>query len=212
MKILSVIGPKGGGGKSTTVRTIAAAAAQGGLMSVTVFDTDPQNTAHRWGQVRSGDTTLAPITVRSVPIDEAPDSISGESGDFLIIDTPTALEEHPDAFKRLILASSFVLIPARPSLDDVASVAPFGRLVGDMRRDVAFALNAVKPRVAETDGARRYLSRYADVLAAALPDSVDIQRAMAKGRGITEHGGRGAEAAGSLWAELRRRLRLGDAP
>ncbi|KAA0571123.1 ParA family protein [Azospirillum sp. Sh1] len=207
MNIITVLGPKGGGGKSTCARNIAAAAAQSGL-SVTALDTDPQGTLARWGVTRKANADLPVVTVQHIAIATAPEALRKLASDLVIVDTPTAIEEHPEAFKALVLASSLVLIPARPSLDDVVSVAPFAQVVHDLKRDAVFILNAVKPRVAETDGARRHLSAYADVLSAALPDSVDIQRAMAQGEGITERGGRGADIANALWAELRRRLRL----
>lgn len=207
MSIITILGPKGGSGKSTCVRTIAAAAAQIGL-SVTALDTDPQGTLARWGAARGKTPTLPIVSVERIAIADAAKAARGSHSRLTIVDTPTAIEEHPEAFKALILAADLVLIPCRPSLDDVISVAPFAQVVRDLRRDVAFVLNAVKPRVTETDDARRHLAAYADVLSAALPDSVDIQRAMASGAGITERRGRGADVAADLWAELSRRLAL----
>lgn len=203
--VLVVLGPKGGAGKSTLIRNLAVAAACDG-MAVTAIDTDPQGTLDRWGERRRRGDHSPPIDVRRADLDGARDALKGLSADFILVDTPTAIEEHPVAVKSLILAASLVLIPARPSLDDVDSVEPFAQVVQDLRRPAAFVLNGVRPRVRETEGARRRLGHSGDVLAAALPDSVDVQRAMADGRGIAEMGGRGAEEMAALWAEVRRRV------
>lgn len=88
------------------------------------------------------------------------------------------------------------------------SVETIMRAVQALGRPAIYCLNRVKPRVKETDGARLRLIRSGDVAAAAIPDSVDVVRAMANGYGVTEVGGRGADEVAALWQEVRRRVGL----
>lgn len=205
---LLILGPKGGGGKSTLARNMAVAAALDGL-SVIAVDFDAQRTLTKWGARRAAAAITPAIPVLSAPIADGRDALATlPACELVVCDTPPAVEEHPAAFKGLILWATLVLIPARPSPDDVDSVVEFMPLVQDLGKPTAFVLNAARPRVRETTGARRKLGRHGDVLAAALPDSVEIQRAMAEGRGVLETNGRGADDSAALWAEVRRRLGL----
>jgi chromosome partitioning protein len=211
MTILLVISPKGGSGKSTLVRNLAAAAAADGLQVGTV-DTDPQGTLTRWHQVRSrldGVPTIQHYTVplrTDVPPGQAAEVVRDAAGikDITLVDTPTAIEAFPQAVAELITAADFIVIPTQPLPDDVVSVEAAVRLVGK-KACVLYVLNKVQPRRREADTVRVRLGRSADVAAAAIPDSVDIYRAMAAGFGITEHGGRGAEEIEALWNEIGRR-------
>lgn len=208
MKHLLILGPKGGAGKSTLARNLATAAALDGVHVVTI-DSDAQGTLARWAERRAQAGVAPVIPCQAVPITRARDTLSElRDAELIVTDTPTAIEEHPDAFKALILAASLVVIPSRPSVDDVDSVAGFMQVVQDLKRPGVFALNCVRPRVLEADGARRQLGRVGDVLATALPESVDVQRAMAGGQGVLETRGRGAEDMAALWHEIRRRLGL----
>lgn len=190
MKLLLILGPKGGAGKSTLARDLAAAALDG--VHVVTIDSDAQGTLARWDERRAQAGVTPAIPCQAVPITRARDTLSGlGDAELIVTDTPTAIGEHPDAFKALIPAASLVVILSRPSVDDVDSVAGFMQVVQDLKRPGVCALNCVRPRVLEADGARRQLGRVGDVPATALPESVDVQRAMAGGQGVMEIRGRG---------------------
>src|SRR4051812_15955383 len=72
MKVISVIGQKGGSGKSTVAVHLAVCAEQAGL-SAAIIDTDPQGSAHKWFERRSAST---PGVVREIDADVLPHHLS----------------------------------------------------------------------------------------------------------------------------------------
>lgn len=207
MKTVVILGPKGGCGKTTMVRNLASAAVCDGL-AVATLDTDPQGTLSDWHKKRA--TTGAPEVVGfHVAIREAANAVaSAEGGDVILVDTPPAVEDHAAAVKALVLAADLVLMPSQPSPDDVRSVQKLMPLVLGCGKPGLFVLNRVKPRVKEVAESRRELAKIADVAGAAIPDSIDIIRAVAAGVGVVETGGRGSEDFSGLWVEVRRRVGL----
>ncbi|SMF55465.1 chromosome partitioning protein [Azospirillum oryzae] len=206
MKIIAVVSPKGGSGKSTLTRNLAAAAAGDGV-PVAVIDTDAQGTSAEWARVRA-DADAVPVPGFTAETSAAARRADAAGAQLVLVDTPTAIEKDPEGFKALVLASELVVIPTQALPDDVRSVETIMRAVQALDRPAIYCLNRVKPRVKETDGARLRLIRSGDVAAAAIPDSVDVVRAMANGYGVTEVGGRGADEVAALWQEVRRRIGL----
>lgn len=207
MKIVAIVSPKGGSGKSTLTRNLAAAATGDGV-EVAVIDADAQGTSAEWARVRGGAEDAPPVPGYTADPGTAARSAASAGARLVLVDTPTAIEKDPDGFKALVLAAAMVVIPTQALPDDVRSVETIMRAVQALGRPAMYALNRVKPRVKETDGARLRLIRSGDVAAAAIPDSVDVVRAMANGYGVTEVGGRGADEIAALWQEVRRRIGL----
>src|SRR3954470_11765055 len=91
MKVISVIGQKGGSGKSTVTVHLAVCAEQAGL-SAAIIDTDPQGSAHKWFERRSAST---PGVVREIDADVLPNLITrarANDVDVLLVDTPGKAE------------------------------------------------------------------------------------------------------------------------
>src|SRR3954465_4821756 len=91
MKVLSIIGLKGGSSKSTTALHLAVCAEQTGL-SAAIIDTDPQGSAHKWFERRSAST---PGVVREIDADVLPHLITrarGNDVNVLLVDTPGKAE------------------------------------------------------------------------------------------------------------------------
>jgi chromosome partitioning protein len=203
MKCLLVLSPKGGSGKSTLTANLAVAAVLDGLR-VATLDTDRQQSLTWWHDQRPEERR--PIAHMALSIEEAAKAeIAGEI-DLVIIDTPTAVEEHPVAVRTLIDRASLVITPTQPSVVDVISVVGAMRLVQSLRRPAVFALNRVRPRVRESAEARRELARYGDVCAADIPEAIEVQRAYSRGLGIMEAGGSAANDMAAVWQEVRRKL------
>ena len=126
--------------------------------------------------------------------------------DLIIVDTPTALENSPEGVKELILASDLVLIPSRPTVDDVGSVKTLMAATRALGKNAAFVLNQVDARVKEVEMARQALVKHGHLLASSIPASIEIQRAMSAGMGIVETKGRGAGEVEAVWTEVARLL------
>src|SRR5437660_7375259 len=86
MAVVAFISQKGGTGKSTLARALAAIVAHAGL-SVRIADLDPlQNTVIEWEKLRH-DSKLAPIRVEA--FDDPTEAIAtAKEGELLILDTP----------------------------------------------------------------------------------------------------------------------------
>jgi chromosome partitioning protein len=206
MRTILSLGPKGGCGKSSMVRNLAAAAVLEGL-GVATLDTDPQGTVARWHQKRQR-TSAPTIAGFSVDLREAVAAVASARGpDLLLVDTPTAVEVYPEAIKALIMAADFVVIPTQPLPDDVDSVRELmSSVVRDLGRPAMFVVNRVKPRIKEVERARGALGRWGDVAAAMIPDSIDVVRAMSAGLGVIETGGKGGVEFRDVWHEIGRRM------
>ena len=208
-KILVVASGKGGSGKSTHARNIIPLALAAGLR-VAAYDTDPQKTLLTFLAARAKKPVAQCQGVGSTL--EEVTGLARASGDvdLVIIDTPTALEEHPAAVKELLLAADLILIPSQPAIDDVSSVKTLMATAQGLGRTATFVLNRVDTRVREVEGARHMLLRFGPLLSASLSATVDIQRAMVQGLGITEVRGRGGDDMEAIWAEVSRLLGLDD--
>src|ERR1035438_8622395 len=98
MKVISVLGQKGGSGKTTLTLSLAVAAFKANK-SVAVIDLDPQASACKWGDRRNADPVIIckpPARLRNVL------ATARENGaDLVLIDTPGRLEQSPSSRKRL---------------------------------------------------------------------------------------------------------------
>jgi chromosome partitioning protein len=117
VKVLAVIGQKGGSGKTTTALGLAVAASLAGR-AVAVIDLDPQATATNWGDRRSND---APA-VASCQVSRLPQLLAAaeaEGANLAIIDTPG---KSTDALIAAAKAADFVLMPIQPQLFDIETL------------------------------------------------------------------------------------------
>lgn len=118
MKTIVIAAQKGGAGKTTLARNLAVAASQDGR-DVLCLDLDPQGSLRAWWEGRDAD---APSMLDRDP---APDVIRAALNaaqaqfDLCIIDTPPAA---PEWLAEALGAADLVLIPVRPSPDDLRAV------------------------------------------------------------------------------------------
>src|SRR3954469_18952643 len=116
-KVLLCSSPKGGCGKTTTVRSLASFAAKEGVRVATI-DLDPQKTLSQWWDRRPED--LPSITnFSNVPVHEAGEAVteiaaSGEY-DLAIVDTPPGVEALGDELVSILRRADLVLAPTRDS-------------------------------------------------------------------------------------------------
>ena len=85
MRIVALVSMKGGSGKTTSAVHIAVAAAQG--RNVALLDTDPQQSASRWGDRRAASVPVV-LTVPPSRLGAELQRCADAGTDLAIIDTP----------------------------------------------------------------------------------------------------------------------------
>ena len=199
MKTIVIAAQKGGAGKTTLARNLAVAASQDGR-DVLCLDLDPQGSLRAWWEGRDAD---APSMLDRDP---APDVLKATLNaaqaqfDLCIIDTPPAA---PEWLAEALGAADLVLIPVRPSPDDLRAVGATIAAVNAARVPFAFALSQT-PRAKITDEAARVLAQHGRVVPVNIAQRVSYAETGATGQGVTEttDDKAGAEIA-AVWAYVK---------
>ena len=148
MKTIVIAAQKGGAGKTTLARNLAVAASQDGR-TVLCLDLDPQGSLRAWWEGREAD---APAMLDRDPAPHALRATLNAAQaqfDLCIIDTPPAA---PEWLAEALGSADLVLIPVRPSPDDLRAVGATLAAVNAARVPFAFALSQT-PRAKITDEA-----------------------------------------------------------
>jgi chromosome partitioning protein len=117
VKVLAIIGQKGGNGKTTIALGLAVAASLAGR-AVAVIDLDPQATATNWSD-RRGDETPAVVSCQVSRLEQVLDAAAKQGAQLAIIDTPG---KSTDALIAAAKAADFVLMPIQPQLFDIETL------------------------------------------------------------------------------------------
>ena len=203
VKTVSVIAQKGGAGKTTLSLILACAAAAEGFSAV-VVDLDPQASAASWGDRRGSDTP-AVVPAQAPRLARILDAAAGQGVALAVVDTAPRAEQGAVAAAR---AADLVLVPSRPAVYDVETVAGTRDLVAAVapRTPVLCVLNAVPPRGPREGQARALLADLGVAVAApSLGLRAAVDYAAAAGRSAAEHDPRGRAAAeiAALYAAVR---------
>lgn len=142
MDVIAIVAQKGGTGKTTLAVSLAVAADRAGR-TVAIVDLDPQASASNWSDRREADS---PVVVSAQPtrLGYVLSAAEKQGADLLLIDTPPRAEQTAMAAAR---AAHFILIPCRPAIYDLETVATTVELVryaGD--NPFAIVLNGVPAR------------------------------------------------------------------
>ena len=118
MKTISILGQKGGTGKTTTALALAVAANQAGR-SVVVIDLDPQTTATNWYDRRGSSDNLTVVSCQVARLRFVLEAAKNEGADLVIIDTPAKSSEAGIEAAR---SANMVLVPVRPQIYDLETL------------------------------------------------------------------------------------------
>jgi chromosome partitioning protein len=182
---VAFVGQKGGVGKSTLARALAASA-MGAELSVNTVDLDPQQaTITVWAQARSRYHVSPEIKVEAVLT--AKDALAmAREKTLLIIDTPGNISNE---IAEIAEHADLLVQPASPTVDDLyPAVLAFKAMerIGISRDKLAFALCRTLAEQEAAD-ARAYLKGLGyEVLAGDVPEHLEYRKAMNEGRAITE--------------------------
>jgi chromosome partitioning protein len=137
----SLIGQKGGTGKTTLALGLAVAAARAGHV-VAIIDLDPQASAAKWKDRRE-DENPAVVSAQASRLKQTMDTARGGGVDFVFIDTAGRKD---DSALNAARASDLVLIPTRPSIVEVETLPEVNDLLRLAGSPPAFVLlNCVHP-------------------------------------------------------------------
>jgi chromosome partitioning protein len=146
MNVLVFASRKGGTGKSTLAAHLAAQAAKPGRKPL-LIDADPQGSLSLWHGLRDGDD-LDLKAGRGLA--STLKAAAAEGCDWVFIDTPPNVSQ---PVIEAIKAATMVVIPARPSLFDLAAVEDTIAMCKTARRPFAVVLNGAPARRGNQDSA-----------------------------------------------------------
>jgi chromosome partitioning protein len=141
MFTISLIGQKGGTGKTTLALGLAVAAARAGHATA-IIDLDPQASAAKWKDRRADDNP-AVVSAQASRLKPAMDTASAGGVEFVFIDTAGRKD---DSALNAARVSDLVLIPTRPSIVEVETLPEVNDLLRLGGSPPAFVLlNCVHP-------------------------------------------------------------------
>ena len=186
MRVVMVAKQKGGAGATTLVRELGVAAAAAGKRVVFV-DLDPQGTLRGWWNRRTegvqGDPNPGLATPTPDQMPGALDQLRAAGVDLCIVDTPPSVHPFLGAVMRL---ADLILLPTRPTTDDLDALPAILDLVEEAGRPFAFVVTQVPPgRSRLLDDAVPVLAQRGRV-APPLRIRTDFPVAAANGRVATE--------------------------
>ena len=184
MKIISVIGQKGGIGKSTIAGNLAVLANEK-YEKVAVADVDPQGTLANWYEARKGnvaENNIAFIPLNVNKIRETANELEKEGCEVLIIDT---LPVKADYMADVIDISDLVVMPCKPSLADLQTLP---RTVKQVQGNagMVFIINESKSNTNVLTQTMDALKRLGAIVGR-ISSSVEVSMAWADGKGICEY-------------------------
>ena len=194
MRILVLHTPKGGSVKSTLARELAVAAVQAGLVAA-LADLDPQGTTTGWFRRREA---AAPPLVRFDPAGKG-EELAAAGIELLVVDTPPG---QPPYLAQLLGRADAVLVPVRPTPDDLLAAAPIARSLARCPA-WAFVLSQVPPRSRLTEGAVRQLAGLGRVAPAQITFRADFPAAAIEGKAAIEFTGKASDETTALFAYLQ---------
>lgn len=199
MKTILIAAQKGGAGKTTLTRNLSVAATLDGRKTL-CLDLDPQGSLRGWWESREAD---APAMLDRDPAPHALHATldaAKSQFDLCIIDTPPAA---PEWLSEALKAADLVLIPVRPSPDDLRAVGATIAAVNAAKVPFAFTLSQT-PRARITEEAARILAQHGRVAPVNIAQRVAYAETGATGQGVSEttDDKAGAEIA-ALWEYVK---------
>lgn len=180
MKVIVAASQKGGSGKTTLVRNLAVAA-EARFAPVVMLDTDPQGSLTSWYNRRTAETPqLAHLGGQA--IGNVLGQLREAGAGLAVVDTPPSV--HPFV-RELIDAADLVLVPVRPSPDDLGAIGPTLELIA-VDRPFAFVITQAKARTRLAAEALRVLAEHGRVAPAVIHDRADYPVAAVTGLAVTE--------------------------
>jgi chromosome partitioning protein len=192
--IVTLMGQKGGVGKSTTAICLAMAALERG-QSTLLVDADPQGTVQTWSEVAAEHQRRAPTVVSMGSAMHRPGQLESvaRNYDWTFIDCPP---RHGEVQRSALMISDLAILPCGPSASDVWALSSSLELIQSARGlreslTACIVINRKQPRTALGRDVRAVLEKSGlQVLESELFYRVAYQEAIAAGLGVTSRGRR----------------------
>ena len=205
MYVIVLASQKGGAGKTTLSRHLAVEAERAGQGPVVLLDADPQGGLAAWWNRRKAET---PVFFSSTLADLPQRIEQARSGGFrlAVIDTPPQVT---NLIRAVVALADLVLIPTRPSPDDLDAVGRTIDIVEETGRPMVFVINGATRNARITGQAAIALSQSGTVAKPMIAQSVAFPTSSIDGRTVGEldPGGTPAREIAELWAYVETRLR-----
>lgn len=201
MRTLMIAKQKGGVGATTVARELGVAAAAAG-QRVVFLDLDPQGTLRGWWNRRTEGQEGQPNPGLASPppaaLVAALEELRGVRVDLCIVDVPPSLHAF---FADVMRVADLILLPTRPTTDDLDALAGVLEVVEETGKPFAFVVTQAPPGKSRLfDDAIPVLAQRGRV-APALRLRADFPVAAATGRATTEAApkSKAAEEVADLW-------------
>lgn len=204
MQIVVFTSRKGGAGKTTLARSLAVEAELRGEGPVALVDVNPQGGLAAWWNRRASETPAFTLCEAN----DLPGHIlrlRAAGFRFASIDTPPSVE---DVARTAIRVASLVVVPVRPSLDDLDAVGATIDIAEAEERPMVFLVSQATKRAKITGEAAVVLSQHGTVAPSTIHQSVAFPGAAVVGQTVREQdpGGSPALEIRQLWEYVRSRL------
>jgi len=206
MKIIAFMGQKGGTGKTTLAVHIAVAASHDGY-KVVLVDTDPQESATYWGNIRQDKTPIVATASTSQLTDVL---AAAKTDEITLVVLDSAPHSSPNASEIARLAD-FIVIPTRASALDLAALKSTVKIIKAVNKPFGFVLNAIDQKVAESGEALDFLQKNygGSVAPYKVGNRIAFARSIATGQGATEFDATESKARGEinlLWKWIKEKI------
>ena len=211
MKTIVVGSQKGGSGKTSLVRCLAVQVEQAGDGPAWIIDTDQQGTLSEWHQKRHserpqrGEVALAEKVPGEITrtLNTALDRLENQEGaEWCLIDTAPADTDENGA---IYGAADLVLIPVRPSPDDLRAVRATLARIKAAGVPFLFVITQAKLNAKLTSQTIAALSKHGQVTQSIMADRTPYAEAITSGHTAPELWPRSlaAHEIASLWDEIK---------
>ena len=233
MKVITLASRKGGGGKTTIARHLAVEAAVQGFGPVCIVDADPMLGLAQWWSRRANDEprllhvlpTTQDVTAANIKrvvgdgalplplakFDTARTAAERAGYRLCIVDTAPATD---DGVRLCITAADLVLMPVRPTQDDLDAVGETLRIVKSAGKAGAFVLNGAQKGALSTRAAGNALVHRGELADPTIhrAEAIPATRGTGQVIGETAPGSAAAEEIRQLWHYVAWRLGLAEQP
>jgi chromosome partitioning protein len=204
----------GGAGKTTLAMHLAVEAGRSGHGPVVCIDADPMSGASGWFNARKLEDGPKFASVGEGGLQPVLSAMEKAGVKLVVVDTPG---DATDALPSIIAACDLVMIPVRPSPNDLRAIGETLDMMESIQaqsgsaKPFLFALNQVVANATLTGQASRALSHFGPILETTIGLRTDFISSMTDGRTAVEvkPKSKAAQEISALWLEIEKHLTNG---
>lgn len=183
MAVLTVASGSVGAGKSTMAAHFAIQAQRAGVQSVVMADTGARGPLAAWWNRRSGAKPSLSSLGGAARVSEALDRLREMKHKLCVVNTPHTIDEKVE---QLLEVSDLVVIPCRPSRDDLPRADQVAEVTHMLGRKSVFVVSGATIGARMTGAIAVELAKHGTVSPVTIHRRRDFIEAMAQGRTVME--------------------------